>query len=107
MFASASSPEAEYSDTLELDLSTVEPSLAGPRRPQDRVPLHDAKASFRTALKELIAAAPSKKSGTVGNVVAGDRALRCPKAAAPRSEPTIRLPTKPRRIRPRSPTARS
>ena len=36
-------PEAEYSDTLELDLSTVEPSLAGPKRPQDRVPLHDAK----------------------------------------------------------------
>ena len=38
MFAIVSSPEAEYSDTLELDLSTVEPSLAGPRRPQDRVP---------------------------------------------------------------------
>jgi aconitate hydratase len=62
MFASVSSPEAEYSDTLELDLSTVEPSLAGPRRPQDRVPLHDAKASFRTALKELVAAAPPKKA---------------------------------------------
>ncbi len=60
MFASASSPEAEYSDTLELDLSTVEPSLAGPRRPQDRVPLHDAKSAFKTALKELIAAAPQK-----------------------------------------------
>ena len=40
----AGSPEAEYSDTLELDLATVEPSLAGPKRPQDRVPLHDAKA---------------------------------------------------------------
>ncbi len=64
MFASASSPEAEYSDTLELDLSTVEPSLAGPRRPQDRVPLHDAKASFQTALKELIAAAPPKKANS-------------------------------------------
>ena len=31
-------PEAEYTDTLELDLATVEPSLAGPKRPQDRVP---------------------------------------------------------------------
>ena len=39
MFHTADSPEAVYSDTLELDLSTVEPSLAGPRRPQDRVPL--------------------------------------------------------------------
>jgi aconitate hydratase len=61
MFATVSSAEAEYSDTLELDLGTVEPSLAGPRRPQDRVPLHEAKASFQTALKELMAAAPSKK----------------------------------------------
>ncbi len=64
IFASASSPEAQYSDTLELDLSTVEPSLAGPRRPQDRVPLNNSKAAFRTALKELIAAAPTKKAPT-------------------------------------------
>jgi aconitate hydratase len=62
IFATASSAEAVYSDTLELDLSTVEPSLAGPRRPQDRVPLHDSKTAFRAALKELIAAAPSKKA---------------------------------------------
>ena len=39
-----------YSQVVELDLSTVEPSLAGPRRPQDRVALGDAKAAFRTAL---------------------------------------------------------
>jgi aconitate hydratase len=61
IFHSVGAPEAEYSDTLELDLSTVEPSLAGPRRPQDRVPLHDAKASFAAALKELQAAKPAKK----------------------------------------------
>ena len=62
LYATASAPEAEYSDILELDLGSVEPSLAGPRRPQDRVPLSDAKNSFRTALKELIAAAPAKKA---------------------------------------------
>ena len=39
-----------YSDIVELDLSTVEPSLAGPRRPQDRVPLAAAKSAFREAL---------------------------------------------------------
>jgi aconitate hydratase len=39
MFHTADTPEAEYSDTLELDLGTVEPSLAGPRRPQDRIRL--------------------------------------------------------------------
>src|SRR5207245_2372178 len=53
MFHGPGAPEAAYSDTLELDLSTVEPSLAGLRRPQDRVPLHDARASFAAALKEL------------------------------------------------------
>nr|MDQ2875798.1 aconitase family protein [Actinomycetota bacterium] len=41
---------ARYSEELELDLSTVVPSLAGPKRPQDRVALSDAKSSFRTAL---------------------------------------------------------
>ena len=46
-------PEATYSDTLELDLSTVEPSLAGPKRPQDRVKLTDSQASFRKALKAM------------------------------------------------------
>src|SRR6185312_13067799 len=39
LFRTDSTPDATYSDTLELDLSTVEPSLAGPRRPQDRVSL--------------------------------------------------------------------
>ena len=62
VFATVASPEAEYSDTLELDLSTVEPSLAGPRRPQDRVALSNSKPAFQTALKELIAAAPVKKA---------------------------------------------
>jgi aconitate hydratase len=44
--------EAAYTTTLELDLSTVEPSLAGPKRPQDRVPLRAAKAAFRRALAD-------------------------------------------------------
>jgi aconitate hydratase len=44
-----------YSEQVELDLATVVPSLAGPRRPQDRVPLTDAKRSFRVALSELLA----------------------------------------------------
>jgi aconitate hydratase len=52
LFHDASSPEARYNDTLELDLSSVEPSIAGPRRPQDRVPLGDVKASFDGALAE-------------------------------------------------------
>ncbi|MCI0686632.1 MAG: aconitate hydratase [Sporichthyaceae bacterium] len=44
----------EFSETLELDLATAEPSLAGPKRPQDRVPLRMAKPSFRAALREYV-----------------------------------------------------
>jgi aconitate hydratase len=60
MFHTVGAAEADYSDTLALDLSTVEPSLAGPKRPQDRVPLHDAKASFAKALKTMLDARPAK-----------------------------------------------
>ncbi|HEX9772623.1 MAG TPA: aconitate hydratase AcnA [Steroidobacteraceae bacterium] len=45
--------EAEYSDVLELDLGTVEPSLAGPKRPQDRVPLRSSKAAYRASLAKM------------------------------------------------------
>jgi aconitate hydratase len=48
--------EADYSESLELDLSTVVPSLAGPKRPQDRVSLSDAKRSFRVALDDYATA---------------------------------------------------
>ncbi len=53
LFHGPDTPEAEYSDTLELDLSTIEPSLAGPRRPQDRVPLSGVKESFLSKLPGL------------------------------------------------------
>ena len=53
LFHDQDTPEAGYSDTLELDLATVEPSLAGPRRPQDRVPLSGVKDSFLGQLPQL------------------------------------------------------
>ncbi|MEA2256542.1 MAG: aconitate hydratase [Solirubrobacteraceae bacterium] len=46
--------EPTYSDAVELDLGEVEPSLAGPKRPQDRVPLHQAKDRFRVALADIV-----------------------------------------------------
>jgi aconitate hydratase len=52
LFHDESSEEATYSDTLELDLSDVEPSLAGPKRPQDRVALTNAAEDFREELQE-------------------------------------------------------
>ncbi len=59
--------DPEYSSLLELDLSTVEPSLAGPRRPQDRILLKDMKPAFKQVLPNLIPsnhrrAAPEKAS---------------------------------------------
>ncbi len=58
IFRTAGTPDPEFTDTLELNLSTVEPSLAGPKRPQDRVPLAAMKTSFRQALS-----APVKERG--------------------------------------------
>jgi aconitate hydratase len=58
LFRTAASPEPVFSDTLELDLGTVEPSLAGPKRPHDRVPLSQMKEAFRKTLT-----APVKERG--------------------------------------------
>ncbi|MGH3914470.1 MAG: aconitate hydratase AcnA [Pseudonocardiaceae bacterium] len=52
-------PEATYSDYLELDLSTVVPSIAGPKRPQDRIALSEAKNAFRHALVDYASFATS------------------------------------------------
>ncbi|HEY0759862.1 MAG TPA: aconitate hydratase AcnA [Acidisarcina sp.] len=54
LFHTADTPEAEYSQTIALDLSTVEPSVAGPKRPQDRVLLSQAGASFKKQLPNLL-----------------------------------------------------
>lgn len=54
MFHTADTPDAEYSDTLELDLSTVEASVAGPRRPQDRLVLSQIKPSFHETVASMV-----------------------------------------------------
>ena len=54
LFQSEESPEPEFSDIVELDLSMVEPSIAGPQRPHDRVPLSKAKTSFRSSLVDML-----------------------------------------------------
>jgi aconitate hydratase len=66
LFRTDSTPDPEFTDTLELDLGTVEPSLAGPKRPQDRVPLSKSKTMYLEAvdaeLEKLAGAAgPSGK----------------------------------------------
>jgi aconitate hydratase len=70
LFHTAETPDPEYSSRLELDLSLVEPSLAGPRRPQDRVPLTEVKPSFLAALPSLVP--PKSKRAAAGG---GDPAV--------------------------------
>ena len=54
LWRDAQSPDATYSDTLELDMASVEPSLAGPKRPQDRIALKAAKTTFKDLLEDAI-----------------------------------------------------
>ncbi len=56
LFRTDETPDPRFSDTIALDLATVEPSIAGPKRPQDRVPLKSAKRSFRAALLDMLEA---------------------------------------------------
>ncbi len=70
LFHTPATPEAVYSDTLELDLATVRPSLAGPRRPQDRVPLGDVKKSFATELPKLLGSAKPRPGAAPAGVEA-------------------------------------
>jgi aconitate hydratase len=64
LFRTKDSAEPVFTDSIELDLSTVEPSLAGPKRPQDRVALKAMKESFRSlsSLRSRTAASASAKT---------------------------------------------
>ena len=91
LFHTAASPEAVYSDTLALDLGTVEPSLAGPRRPQDRVRLSEVKRSF---LDELPGLAVAKKAASALPVAPADSGVTAEEggvAVATVAEPAVDL----------------
>jgi aconitate hydratase len=64
LFRMAGAQDPVYTSTLELDLSTVEPSLAGPKRPQDRVSLRQAKYKFQQALEVMLAERKPKAAQT-------------------------------------------
>ena len=91
LFHTANSPEAEYTQTLELDLGAVEPSVAGPKRPQDRVLLKDAAASFAQQLPTLLAPT-AKPLGT--RTAASMGAL--PRSPTPPSQKKLRFTSPPR-----------
>ena len=63
LFRTDATPDPSFTDTLQLDLGTVEPTVAGPKRPQDRVPLRMAKSSFT----KIIEGAPTKQAHVQNN----------------------------------------
>lgn len=63
IFRTNTTPKAKYSSTIELDISTVEPSMAGPKRPQDRVPLSKSQSMFKAALNASKEERKSTSSG--------------------------------------------
>jgi aconitate hydratase len=81
LFWSSASPEPVYSKTVELNLSTVEPSMAGPKRPQDRVSLRQAKYKFQQALDAMIS--ERKPKAAVADKVAEKHGEDSAPAAAP------------------------
>ena len=81
LFGAGEVKTPEYTDTMDLDLASVEPSLAGPKRPQDRVRLSAARQSFEQALPSLIK--PKKKG-------AGEAAAAAGVAAASHAAPDVK-----------------
>ncbi|MGH2974208.1 MAG: aconitate hydratase [Solirubrobacterales bacterium] len=71
LFHAEDSDEPTFSETLELDLSAVEPSIAGPKRPQDRIALADAKAAFLESLREFDPDAAESLGNNYDEAVAG------------------------------------
>ena len=89
LFHDAKTPEAEYSELLSLDLSTVEPSLAGPKRPQDRVVLSKAGESFEKALPSLIKAAKGEPKAANGNLRHGSVVIAAITSCTNTSNPSV------------------
>jgi aconitate hydratase len=86
LFRTAAADDAVYDETIELDLSTVEPSLAGPKRPQDRVPVKQAKYKFQQALELMLSERAKTQaaaaSGAAGSAAAGGVAVMEPRVEA-------------------------
>ncbi|HVG26914.1 MAG TPA: aconitate hydratase, partial [Acidobacteriaceae bacterium] len=99
LFHTPEAPEAEYSATLELDLSTVEPSVAGPKRPQDRVLLRETPESFAKVLPSLLGPTANRAAvrqmvrweGEGGHVSASGDVASAQGAPAPAAQGTVEV----------------
>ena len=93
MWRDADSPDPLFSDTLELDLATVEPSLAGPKMPQDRVPLSNAAPAFADVVKSIEETADIANKTPVANkdygIGSGDVVLTAITSCTNTSNPSV------------------
>ena len=69
LFRSADTPDPVFADSVELDLGTIEPSIAGPKRPQDRIPLGESKDSFHKTLVSMLGNGAGNGAGALDRVV--------------------------------------
>ena len=92
LFHTSTTTEATYSDVLELDLETVEPSLAGPKRPQDRIALGDVKQSFLDGLDGLRGTASASSLPIAGQDDGGGVAVAEPQVSATVGKAIASLP---------------
>ena len=94
LWRTARTPDPLYTSTLELDIASVEPSLAGPKRPQDRVPLSTAADAFASALPDLGGADPGRAVAVKGANYAlghGDVVIAAITSCTNTSNPTVML----------------
>ena len=92
MYRTTGAPDLEYTDTMQLDLSTVVPSISGPKRPQDRVVLSEAKQKFAGALTDEFKksdAPQSKVEGTDYSVTHGDVVIAAITSCTNTSNPSV------------------
>jgi aconitate hydratase len=91
LFRAAGSPDPVFTDTVELDLATVVPSLAGPRRPQDRVPLDRARSVFLEALPALSGEAGPRTAGGGGALGHGSVVIAAITSCTNTSNPSVMI----------------
>ncbi len=89
LFLSEDSPEPDYSDTLELDLSDVVPSLAGPKRPQDRINLPDVKKNFLASLTAAPRTASIGVNGSKATIQDGSVVIAAITSCTNTSNPSV------------------
>ena len=90
MFRSPGDPDPRYSETIDIDLATIEPCLAGPKRPQDRISLKQAKNGFQTALSSMMGST-TKKGTEAGGLDHGSVVIAAITSCTNTSNPSVMI----------------